>query len=331
MIYWQIETNLIQQRDELSKSLQNKVPEWAIYFEWIVSDWELNRNWYIIESEAWFFNKWKYVKDFLKTGSILYNHDSDKPIWRPLSFELKEDWKIYVSWFVYDDNYTNGAIWRWLILGLSTWHITHERVLQDTKGKRMSEEEFFNLPYDDYKNGAPWTIVVTKAEIVEFSFVSTRSNRASVLTNDIAEISSKLNMSTNEVESLFFNYKEPMKRENIENNEAEKDIAPAIEVPAEAEVEAKADTTDENKVNTEDKAVETNAILEELASLKTNFSTLENELKEAKENLATLTSENNKLREDKKAELINLANVPNDTNKKELKSVEEFKNKYSTK
>ena len=327
MIYWQIETNLLQNREELSKSLQNKVPEWAIYFEWIVSDWELNRNGYIIDSNAWFFNKGKYVKDFLKTWSVLYNHNSDQPIWRPLTMEI-QDWLIKVSWYVFDDNYTNWAVWRGLILGLSTWHITHERMFQDCKSKRITEEDFWNLEWETYKAWSPWTIVVTKAEIVEFSFVTTRSNRSSTLTNDISELSSKFNKSTKEVESLFFNYNNPMKKEDIATNEAETTIAPAVEVKAEAQVETPVEAKEENKVET---SVETTAILNELSELKTNFSTLENELKIAKEQNETFKSEINKLKEDKKAELINLANVPNKNEVTEVKTVEDFKNKYSTK
>jgi FtsZ-binding cell division protein ZapB len=119
-----------------------------------------------------------------------------------------------------------------------------------------------------------------------------------------------------------------MKKEDIATNEAETTIAPAVEVKAEAQVETPVEAKEENKVET---SVETTAILNELSELKTNFSTLENELKIAKEQNETFKSEINKLKEDKKAELINLANVPNKNEVTEVKTVEDFKNKYSTK
>ena len=75
-------------------------------------------------------------------------------------------------------------------------------------------------------------MVVTKAEIVEFSFTSTRSNRASVLTNEIKTLAQKLNKSTNEVETLFHNYKTPMNKEDIEKNEATPNTTPEVKKEA---------------------------------------------------------------------------------------------------
>lgn len=102
-----IETNKITARDELGAVDQRKVPAGAIYFEGIVSNGDKNRNGYIIDSDAWFFEKNKYVKDFLKTGSILWGHDDDKPIGRPLSFEKQDNGDIQVTGYVFDDIHTN--------------------------------------------------------------------------------------------------------------------------------------------------------------------------------------------------------------------------------
>lgn len=107
-----METNAILSKEKAPEAVRNSVPDGALYFEGIVSDGERNRNGYVIDSDAWFFNKGKFVKNFLKSGSVLYNHDTDKPIGRPLSFEKREDGKIAVTGYVFDDAYSNGAIGR---------------------------------------------------------------------------------------------------------------------------------------------------------------------------------------------------------------------------
>jgi type I restriction-modification system DNA methylase subunit len=62
-----IETNAILDRASLGAVDKKRVPEGALFFEGIVSDGNKNRNGYIIDSNAWFFDKNKSVKDFLKT------------------------------------------------------------------------------------------------------------------------------------------------------------------------------------------------------------------------------------------------------------------------
>lgn len=102
-----IHTNKLIQQNNLGDELKKIVPEGALYFEGIVSDGEKNRNGYIIESGAWFKDGGEFVADFLATGSVLWNHDSDKPIGRPLSFYRRDDGKIGVSGYVFDDVHTN--------------------------------------------------------------------------------------------------------------------------------------------------------------------------------------------------------------------------------
>ena len=330
MIYWMIETNIISQKSELSSSLQNKVPDGAIYFEGIVSNGDLNRNWYIIDSNAWFFDKGKYVKNFLKSWSVLYSHDSDKPIWRPLSFEL--DWDdIKVSWYVFDDIHTNWAIGRGLVLGLSTWHITHERMWQNTKGKRILDSEFWDLPYDVIFSNE-YTMVVTKAEIVEFSFVTTPSNRASTLVN---EFSQKLKKDPNEVESLFIKYNSMNKKE--------------LEVKANAE-----ETIETNEVKAEEVTTDTNAIVEtnEVDTLKNEVETLKNEIASRDSSIETLKNEVstkdteinslkdevskketelNSLKDEAKGKIlaeVNKTEANKVTENTEVNSIAEFKQKY---
>ena len=92
-----LETNAILTKENAPAERQSAIPDGALYFEGIVSDGERNRNGYVIDADAWFFAKGKYVKNFLKSGSVLYGHDADKPIGRPLSFEKTEDGKVRVT------------------------------------------------------------------------------------------------------------------------------------------------------------------------------------------------------------------------------------------
>lgn len=289
-----IETNKIVSREKLSTEVQDNVPEGAIFFEGIVSTGDKNRNGYIIESDAWFFERSKYVKSFLNSGSVLWSHDDEKPIGRPLSFEKQENGSIKVTGFVYDDVHTNGAIGRGIVLGLSTGHISHEVVWQNADDVRITDDEFWALPWSEIFSDK-WTMVVTKAEIVEFSFVSTPSNRKSVINANNVKANAyaeRVKKPLTEVEHLFLN---PNIRMNaIKKNETEVEEkptdapatdapatdAPATDAPASTEVPS-ADTPqpekEENKVVTSDVTTLTNKISEmetnhakEIATLKAN-------------------------------------------------------------
>jgi hypothetical protein len=61
-------------------------------------------------------------------------------------------------------------------MGLSTGHYTHESMMADENGATISMEDYWKLPIEEIFSNK-WTEKVTKAEIVEFSFVSVRSNR----------------------------------------------------------------------------------------------------------------------------------------------------------
>jgi hypothetical protein len=100
----EFQTNSILSRSAIQDEvIKSQVPEGALYFSGYVSDGEKNRNGYIIDADAWFADGGAFVNDFLATGSILWNHNSDKPIGRPLSFTKTEDNKIFVTGYVFDD------------------------------------------------------------------------------------------------------------------------------------------------------------------------------------------------------------------------------------
>lgn len=265
-----LETNKIVERDKAPPELQNNIPEWALYFEGIVSDGEQNRNWYIIQSNAWFFSKNIYVKDFLKTGSILYNHDSNKPIGRPLSFEKLDNWEIGVSWYVFDDVHTNWAIWRGLILWLSTGHITHESNWVNTQTKEeMENKKFWGEGWYDRYIDKNWVWQVLKAEIVEFSFTSTRSNRASIVANNMA---TTLWIENKEALNLLNNHN--TMGDKKKENTVEEDVK--TETPAVGEKKVEENSTEEKKEETNNPVkIDENQI----AELKKDF------LKEAEKNL----------------------------------------------
>lgn len=319
---YDIKTNsILKQSDIRDETIKSRVPEWTIYFEWVVSDWSLNRNWYKIDSNAWFFDWWAFVEDFLKTWSILYNHDSDKPIWRPLSFDKVWD-EIKVSWFIYDDVYTNWAFWRGLIQWLSTWHITHKREWENIKTwKRLTEEEFRGLEYEEVFSDN-WFIVVTEAEIVEFSPAPVRSNRKSTLINEFSE---KLNKTPEEVKNLFLKHKNNMWKEQ-KKDEAE------IEANKNAEKEAEINSIEILKNDLETEKNKVTELEKNLLDKNTEIETLKNSLSEKESELSKKDIEINSLRESAKEKV--LANYPkwdNEKNKTEVKNIWDFKNKYINK
>lgn len=202
-IQWNVSTKWIWKGKDIPQEAKDKLlqldefkwmdelPSDIVYFEGVVSNGDKNRNGYKIESNAWFFDKWKYVKDFLATWSVLYNHNDNEPIGRPLAFELAENWDdVNVAWYVWDDLVEN-RFWRKLIMWLSTGHITHESVYENTDTKqRVDSKDFWDLiwsdnkVWDEYWNWL-WDWIVTKAEIAEFSPVGVRSNRWATMTNGV--------------------------------------------------------------------------------------------------------------------------------------------------
>lgn len=124
-------------------------------------------------------------------GKILWQHNDNAPIGVPLGIRVVKD-ELIIEGYVYDDNYTNGSIGRRLVTDLSTGHITHESMFINVKsGKRYTREELWdsNELIDQYFDGQiVW--IVTKAELVETSFVTIGSNRsAHILSNSLESVS----------------------------------------------------------------------------------------------------------------------------------------------
>ena len=76
--------------------------------------------------------------------------------------------------------------------------------MQNENGSRITMEEYWKLPIEEVFSNK-WTEVVTNAEIVEFSFVSVRSNRASVLTTKVEQYARVNKIDTKQVYSLISN------------------------------------------------------------------------------------------------------------------------------
>jgi hypothetical protein len=360
--------NALLQLDEF-KGME-ELPNEIVYFEWVVSNGDKNRNGYTIESKAWFFENSRYVKDFLKTWSVLDNHNDDKPIWRPLVFELDSNWNdINAAGYAWDDLAWN-KIWRKLVLGLSTGHITHESVYEHTETKqRIKANDFWNLIWEDIKiwrDYVNWMYewIVTKAEIVEYSFVPVRSNRGATLTNWIWPdqenfgINIPKNTTKEQAKILFFNqfamkkYKknadgtdmlDPITNQPIPEDEGGDDdggsngddtIPPAWEPTTPSD-----DTTNENSIKLNGVVVETNE-LQKLVNfiakeVEKNFTDkikgLEDENKNLTNSLEEVKTSLNALK-DSQREWLN-ALVPNGTDgKQEEKTIASIiKNKNEAK
>lgn len=299
-----------------------------------MSDGNRNRNGYIIESSAWFKHP-EYVEDFLNTGSVLWNHDSDKPIGRPLSFYKRQDNKVGVSGYVFDDVHTNGAIGRKLVLGLSTGHgrDTMEVVFRNKEGDEKTEEEYWKLPWSEIMSDN-WTMVVTNAEITEFSFTPTRSNRASVLSNKIERYAEHFKKDPTEVERLFSNHLQMNKTAQMKNEGdpevPETVVPPETPAPVAPEAPASPETppapTEENKITPA--PTEAEVLQNKITALETSHAqeieTLKNNLQSEYE--VKLTTEINKVREE---ERTNLAKVVGGTNAAtDVKTPEDFRQKH---
>jgi hypothetical protein len=134
-------------------------------------------------------------------------------------------------------------------------------------------EEYWKLPIEEVFSNK-WNEVVTNAEIVEFSFVSVRSNRASVLTTKVEQYARVNKIDTKQVYSL------------ISNNFTMADtpvVEPVVETPVDTPVDTPAPVEapkDEAPVENLAETVETlNALVKtlsaEVESLKANAVTRE--------------------------------------------------------
>lgn len=149
-------------------------------------------------------------------------------------------------------------------------------MVQNENGSRITMEEYWKLPIEEVFSNK-WTEVVTNAEIVEFSFVSVRSNRASVLTTKVEQYARVNKIDTKQVYSL------------ISNNFTMADtpvVEPVVETPVDTPVDTPAPVEpveapkDEAPVENLAETVETlNALVKtlsaEVESLKANAVTRE--------------------------------------------------------
>ena len=295
----------IYKKEEIqSELIKEKVPNGAFYFEGIVSNWEKNRNWYTIRADAWWFDWWKSVDNFLKNWKILFNHDDAKPIWKPLTFEKVWD-EVKVSWYVYDDLFTNWTIERELLTWLSTWHITHNAWYENEIWEFFQEDEFYKLDLEKILNHS-WEYIVTEAEIVEFSFVTVPSNRDStILTEKLEEFAKKINKPTNILLNnfLLFNKKETMTEIlKNENEVVETETTENSEVVAEENVEQVEENSEEVEAeatepveNTEEKAEtneETNKLLKAIEENSAKIKELETKIENLTKENTILKSKN---------------------------------------
>lgn len=178
--------NYIEKEDNkrwVPSQYQENIPEWARYFEAIASNGDLNRNGYIIRPQAW---EWS-IKNFLENGVILYQHDTEKPIGKPLDAKVTDKGELWVAWYINDtNNYSEWNIFNGNVTGISTGHITEAVEFENEEtGEVLSEEEF--LKEHDYIDMGwfgtyitpGWVLAVTKADWLEFSFVTLASNKKS--------------------------------------------------------------------------------------------------------------------------------------------------------
>ena len=155
--------------------------------------------------------------------------------------------------------------------------------MQNENGSRITMDEYWKLPIEEVFSNK-WTEVVTNAEIVEFSFVSVRSNRASVLTTKVEQYARVNKIDTKQVYSL------------ISNNFTMADT-PVVEPVVETPVDTPVDTPAPVEAPKDEAPVEN--LAETVETLNSLVKTLSAEVESLKANTVT--------RETLRA---NLANVP---------------------
>ena len=357
--YFDMEVNTIT-RDKI-KSIEwekskvlfknsEKIPEWEniVIFSWVFSQnfkkWEKSRNWYKYDQNGWI------LENYARLPIILWQHKDDYwGIWYTQELWLDTKWNLcglfYVDTETLEDRHSN-QVKKWFVKSVSTGAITLETMFEHNESwkrytRKEAEEEF---GFENIWKCLYWfkdsilTYIVTKAELVENSLVTIWSNywaiakKVNSLSDEMKEEAEKLkNLSSKQDETLFLNYKTPMKKEDIEKNGNPNEATPEVTegTPAEA-------PTEENGVNVESLKNELEAEKNKLSELQTNFDTYKNET-ETKINALTqeketLQKEVNELKEKARDEVLkNAPKITKEENKNGVKTLDDFKKKHSNK
>jgi HK97 family phage prohead protease len=226
---------------------KNKIPLWAIYFEWVVSDETVNRYWEKVLSSAF---KWQ-MKKFIKNGVILNGHNSDEPIGLPLRVKINQKNQVEVGGYVFDE-YTENRVSKWLYRWLSIWFIPTEWVWEDkTTGEQISHKEFLKLiskaeTFEEFFEILDkYMFVITKLDWLEYSFVTTPANKGTTIKLDYIECKQEYKDKL----SLWIDKKD------IDTKEEKMQLDPVVEIEPtkKPKEEPKEEVEDKPKEEVEDK------------------------------------------------------------------------------
>jgi len=170
-----------------------KLPKWdsILVFEGIASQnyakWDKNRNGYKIDPNGW------DTKNYKNNPIMLLQHNHEYwGIGHSVKLSIDSEWNL-VNMFYVDlntlDEKTRYQVENWFITAVSTSHITLEDMIEDNKtGKRMTREEAHEEWVDlwgvMFWYNEEYTLVVTKAEMIENSLVTIGSNAEAIVTHN---------------------------------------------------------------------------------------------------------------------------------------------------
>lgn len=264
----------------------------VIIYKWIASQnyevWKKSRNWYKYLQKGWNF------VDYLKNPLILFQHNTEAPIWRAISFWYDKSKNLNIMFFVYKDT-LDGVdrvrVEKWLITAISTGAQTDEYKFEDSKSwELISEEEVINTYwFEELMNAFMWEskkliFTITKATMIENSLVTIWSNEeAMAIQNWISQFA---NSKLDEIKLKYSNLEEEKEEIKEDVQEEEKE-----EVEEEVnEVETKEDIIEDEKP----------AEIEEIIENPIEDKEEEEIIEETKENEVVI----NEIKEDEDSEII---------------------------
>lgn len=257
------------------------LPKWdnILVFEGIASQnyglWEKNRNGYKIDQKGWMFD------NYIKNPIMLLQHNHEYGgIWHSLRLYLDNDWNL-VNRFYVDvntlDEKTKYQVENWFISAVSTSHISHEDMVEDNDtGERMTIEEAREAGISIWSllwfGSDQYTLVTTKAEMIENSMVTigsnedalvshnsiwnyfnnkyswnmkiTKAEKEALLNND--QMTDELRKKVNEMEVVDEETTEKVAEETTENTEETTENTETTETTEEVTEENTEETTEEN-------------------------------------------------------------------------------------
>lgn len=245
---------------------------------------EVSRNGYKIDPNGW------NTENYMKNPQILLSHNNNEPIGKALSIKATEkglEINFYINLDWVRDEADKNRLKDGAFTTLSTGHITKEYKFENKESGEIllasEAKEKYGLSEMELVYSEKWDFIVSQAELIEVSMVTTPSNPDTIAEKNIIESFKK-----NIIEKL------EKEEEGDVNSGASEEVKEKIEIGVEAENVL---TVSENGTPKEKEILDENSLRKDENSLKEEVELKKDSITLLKNDLTGLFNENEILKE----------------------------------